>query len=987
MNHHLSPSHLMDETKAIEALLAQYDFNAAKSLAAKNLAKQLIQSIRQGQSALTDIEQFLVRYPLTSPQGLALMRLAETLLRVPDDETADKLISETLLSVDWSALGGDDLFGKSLRIALGLAQKTSGSSLWGGLTKGALRHAIGQMVKHLGSQFVIAETIEDATKEARSFERNGFRMSYDMLGEGARTMDDATRYFESYLKAIQHIGQSTDKKHSIYKNPSVSVKLSALHPRYQWNQSELCIPIMIERMKALCTAAMDAHISLTIDAEESDRLPLSLNIIKSLMNDADLKDWQGLGVAVQAYDKRCLALIDLLITEAGTCNRRLQLRLVKGAYWDSEIKRAQVMGLDSYPVFTRKLNTDLSYLAAAQKMLKASNEIYPMFATHNVMTAAQILNHAPPDSEFEFQRLYGMGADLAERIHNDYNRPVSIYAPVGSYHDLLPYLVRRMLENGANSSFVSNLRQDSVSADTLCIDPYEAISLRKHHQHTGIPLPRDIYGDARKNSAGLDLSDPDTKEKFINLVKSADISIEAMPILPIDTLFKNARAFFPTWEATAVQKRADYLYKIADEFENNMPALINILQDEGKKTLYDAINEVREAVDFARYYAALGLSHCCPKGINLMSPTGEENILRHGGRGIFVAINPWNFPLAIFCGQIFAAIITGNVVIAKPAEQTPRIADFCLSLFRRVGLPNFALQILHGDGATGAALVQHIETDAVVFTGSSQTAKFISRSLAAKEGAITPFIAETGGLNAMIIDNTALPEHVVDDVMQSAFGSAGQRCSALRVLYVPHDIADNFIRLLKGAIALWRTGDAHDVSSDMSALIDREAYTNVYNHCEDFKTKHTLIACSECSLPPPFIAAHIFEIRSIRDLQHEIFGPVLHIIRYHSSDLHQIIQEINDTGYGLTGGVHSRLLSTQESLTKNLRVGNLYINRSMIGAVVGVQPFGGRGLSGTGPKAGGPHYLQAFTTEYVVSNNTSAVGGNLKLLTLPDEVI
>ena len=987
MTQKISESHLMAETHAVQALLLSYVFNESHAARAKDLALSMIQTIRSQKGSITDIEQFLARYPLTSPQGLALMSLAETLLRVPDTDTADRLIEDILADIDWSSVGVDDIFGKTIKMGLGLAQKTSAlPSFLGQASKSALRVAITQMVKHLGSQFVIGETIDSAKKTARTLEKQTCRMSYDMLGEGARTADDAARYFENYKQAIISLGQKTDKDPlKILKNPSVSVKLSALHPRYTWSQADMCVPFLSCKISELCILAKAANISLTLDAEESDRLPLSLDILNTIMATESLNDWQGLGIAVQAYDKRCIAVIEHLISKAKETNRRLQIRLVKGAYWDSEIKRAQMLGLISYPVFTRKINTDFSYMVAAQKMLSAPEFIYPMFATHNVMTAAQILSMADKNAEYEFQRLYGMGADLADLLQSQYGR--TVYAPVGSYGDLLPYLVRRMLENGANSSFVSQIRDKNVSADSLCLDPYDIISKRTEHSHSSIPLPKFLYGMTRVNAMGVDLSDPHTRTDLIKKIKSAKTLSAPQTVESLDKVFKTARDVFPTWTATDPQTRADLLKKIADEFENSMPLLLSVLQSEGKKTLQDAIAEVREGIDFARYYAAQGIDLMKPSGVMLNGATGETNIIRHRARGVFVSISPWNFPLAIFCGQIFASLMAGNVVIAKPAEQTPHIAHICAEIFQRAGVPPHVIQLVYGDGTVGADLVAHNDVDGVVFTGSHHTAKLIQRSLAEKDGALIPLIAETGGQNAMIVDTTALPEHVVDDVMQSAFGSAGQRCSALRVLYLPHQIADKIIEGLKGALAFWRTGEAHDVSSDMSSLIDNAAYEIVAAHCENFKRTHRLIAQSNCNLPQPYIAAHIFEISSIRDIPQEVFGPVLHIIRYAGGDLDRILDEINQAGFGLTGGVHSRLASLHHKISNQLRVGNVYINRTMIGAVVGVQPFGGRGLSGTGPKAGGPHYLAAFTTEQVISTNTTAMGGNLKLLTLPDEAI
>ncbi len=987
MTYTYSSAHLLDETRAVHELLHYIDWNETKRKNIESTAHSLIHAIRSQSGSLTEIEQFLSRYPLTSPQGLALMTLAESLLRIPDAPTANKLIHETLSPIDWSTSGGgDDLFGKTIRLALGTAQKISSSSLLGSLGQGALRTSITAMVKHLGSQFVVGETISSAMKNTRALESQRFRMSYDMLGEGARTHHDATRYFEHYKKAIAELSQASDKNISPRLNAGISVKLSALHPRYHWSQKDVCIPVMSARMIELCLAAKDANICLTIDAEEADRLELSFEIFEAIMAHPELKSWNGLGVAIQAYDKRCFYVIDHLKDMAVRHQRRLQIRLVKGAYWDTEIKRAQVAGLDHYPVFTRKMNTDISYIACAQKLLQYNDVIYPMFATHNAYTAACILSTADSNAEYEFQRLYGMGNALAELIRNQHNKAVSVYAPVGSYEDLLPYLVRRMLENGANTSFVQQIRDENVSIFDLTKDPVSIAHTLTDHHHASIPLPINLFGTARQNSKGIDLSHTQTRNLIKTKIQNSNWNSTSIPHQSLDELFQNARTAHCDWDSVPSQERAYSLRKIADLIEEYFDEFLSVLQTEGKKTIQDAIAEIRETIDFARYYATDGERAFDQKGISLIGPTGEDNHLFLKGRGVFVAISPWNFPLAIFAGQIFAAIMAGNAVIAKPAEQTPRIADLFMKIVNLSDLPKHVIQLIHGDGNIGAQLVNHKYVDGVVFTGSTQVAKLIERSLSAKDGPIVPLIAETGGQNAMIVDSTALPEHVIDDVILSAFGSAGQRCSALRVLYLPEDTADGLITMLKGALETWRTGSVDEWHNDMGPLIDVDAYHKIKSHCDLLISRGKLIYKSALdeAITVPYVPAHIFELSSLSELSEEIFGPVLHIIRYNQNEIDRVIDEINATGYGLTCGVHSRLKEFHTYVSSRIKAGNIYINRSMIGAVVGVQPFGGRGLSGTGPKAGGPHYLHRFATEQAISVNTTAAGGNLKLLTLPD---
>jgi RHH-type proline utilization regulon transcriptional repressor/proline dehydrogenase/delta 1-pyrroline-5-carboxylate dehydrogenase len=813
----------------------------------------------------------------------------------------------------------------------------------------------------------------------------------------------------------------------LVQNPSISVKLSALHPRYQWAQSERVVPALVQSLKTLCLAAQKQNVALTIDAEECDRLNLSIEILQHLMTEPELKNWQGLGLAVQAYDKRCFALIDDLANMAQTYERRLRIRLVKGAYWDTEIKRAQIAGLDDYPVFTRKVNTDLSYLACAQKLLAYHDILYPMFATHNAHTVAAILDLTKgTDYDFEFQRLHGMGAALGQILLKDYNCPVAIYAPVGQYGDLLPYLVRRMLENGANTSFVQKIRDESVSPEWLSHDFVTDIQSRSQHHHPHIPKPKDIFKTAdsiRENSKGYDLAEIGVRHALQALM--SDLSelrrTAVTPIIAgqwplksggslihmapqnqglhlaevwdsgpdhIEKSFKAAREAYPAWSGLPAFERATILQKIADRLSERGGFFIGLLQYEAGKTLPDAVAELREAIDFCRYYAASGESIFSSDGQKMKSYTGEDNHLILKGRGTFVCISPWNFPLAIFTGQIMAALMAGNCVIAKPAEQTPIIAFYMARLMVEAGIPAGALSLVLGDGRLGAALVAHRDVAGVAFTGSTEAARQINQALAAKDGPIVPLIAETGGQNAMIIDSSALLEQVVDDVVLSAFGSTGQRCSALRVLYVQSEIFEKFEVMLKGAMSELVIGDPLKIETDIGPVIDKAARDQLQKHIEMMKGSARLVA--QCQIPGTehqgfFIPPHVFEIKSISDLSRENFGPILHLIRYTNKERAKIIEDINGTGYGLTFGAHSRIQARIQEATSRVKAGNIYINRSMIGAVVGVQPFGGAGLSGTGPKAGGPHYLSRFATEVLVSDNITVTGGNLELINLGED--
>lgn len=972
--------HLMDETSSVKALLDYLDWDEARSGRVMDLGKALLETIQAQKPASGDIETFLAHYPLTSPEGRALMSLSEALLRIPDTATADALISEKLAVSDWKKGESSGFLLRASEWGLELARWTLESFL-APLGRPFVRKGVEQTVRHIGQQFVIGTDLPHAFATANPFEKKGYHFSYDMLGEGARTEEDANRYFAAYKTAIKIIGEKTTQGRTVHDRSGISVKLSALHPRFHWTQEDRCGPILAARLTELCTLAKSFNLPLTIDAEEADKYELLLNIFESVSGIPTLAGWDGLGLAIQAYDKRCFYLIDDLRGIAERHGRRLRVRLVKGAYWDSEIKKAQMAGLSEFPVYTVKAHTDLSYLACAQKLLASPEAFYPMWATHNAQTVASLLDLlGPRTSGFEFQRLYGMGTTLGKILREEKNLPVTIYAPVGGYQDLLPYLVRRMLENGANSSFVNKLQNPSLAMEEVIADPVRIVHGRGGARNPHIALPSLLYGTDRRNSAGVDLSSSLTRDRFLS-ERPKEIAAVSLAETPVNEAFLLAQEEFREWGRLPAGCRAALLDKIADRLETETGRLLFLLQTEGKKTLLDAVSEIREAVDFCRYYAAEG-EKIFGGGILLKGPTGEENRLRLGGRGVFVCISPWNFPLAIFTGQIAAALMAGNTVIAKPAEQTPQIALEVLRIMRSSGLPAGACQVLIGDGKLGAEIVAHQDAAGVAFTGSTEVARSINRALAAKDGPIVPLIAETGGQNAMLIDSSALLEQVVDDVLISAFGSAGQRCSALRVAYIQEEIAPRFAELLRGAMQQLRVGPPLDIGTDVGPVIDKEALTTLQAHktyLDGFAKKIGETPLPE-GLDGTYFAPVAYEIDKISRLSREVFGPILHIIRYKAADRAAVIQSINESGYGLTFGLHSRLEASFEPTAQKVQAGNIYINRSMIGAVVGVQPFGGQGLSGTGPKAGGPYYLHRFATEKTITQNTTATGGNLDLM-------
>ena len=998
-------------------------------------ARRLVAAVRRERVGLGGLDAFLHEFELSSREGVVLMCLAEALLRVPDAATIDKLIQDKLSDADWEAHLGhsDSLFVNASTWALMLTgrvvklRRDEVRDLAGTLRamvrrsgEPVIRSAVTQAMRILGRQFVMGRTIGEALERAKTNEKKGYRYSYDMLGEAAHTADDAERYFQSYRKAIAAIGKVAAGRGPV-DAPGISVKLSALHPRYVYAQRARVLAELAPRLKALCLEAKAAGIGLTVDAEEVDRLDLSLDVLEAVSGDAELAGWNGLGLAVQAYQKRALPLLDWLAAMAKRHKRRLMVRLVKGAYWDSEVKLAQELGLDGYPVFTRKASTDLSYLACVKRLLAEPEAFYPQFATHNAHSVAWILEAAGNRKDFEFQRLHGMGEALYQQIvgPEKLGLPCRIYAPVGSHEDLLAYLVRRLLENGANSSFVNRIQDEKLPIDEIIADPAARLRGVSRIPHPGIPLPADLFMPERKNSTGVDLNDPGSLAALQQGIDAARAEPwEAGPVVggaPLkgqwrdvtnpanrrevvgqiawadpgqaeETLARAARAA-RGWNATPAAERAACLERAADMMTAQMPRLIAFCQREAGKALADGVAEVREAVDFLRYYAARARADFGPP-TPLPGPTGERNEISLHGRGVFLCISPWNFPLAIFTGQVAAALAAGNAVIAKPAEQTGLIAAEAVKLLHRAGVPGDVLHLLPGDGPTIAApLVKDRRVAGVAFTGSTETARLINQALAQRDGPIVPLIAETGGQNAMLVDSTALPEQVVEDVLTSSFQSAGQRCSALRVLFVQQDVADRMLKMLKGAMAELVIGDPARLETDVGPVIDEDARKMLEAH--KAKMVRTAKLIHEVPLAKGlehgcFVAPAAYEISGIDDLEREVFGPILHVVRFAADRLDQALDAIAATGYGLTLGVHSRIDSTVEQVYRRLPVGNTYVNRNMIGAVVGVQPFGGQGLSGTGPKAGGPRYLHRFATEKTLSVDTTAAGGNASLMSLEE---
>jgi RHH-type proline utilization regulon transcriptional repressor/proline dehydrogenase/delta 1-pyrroline-5-carboxylate dehydrogenase len=981
-------------------------------------ATALVQAIRARSGGLGGVEDFLHAYALSTNEGLALMVLAEALLRVPDAGTADRLIEDKLRSGNWAhhdARSGAFLVSASAW-TLGITARVIHpgetpegivEALIKRLGLPAVRTATRQAMRLLGSHFVLGQTIDEAL--ARAHAGPEYLYSFDMLGEGARTRADAERYFASYAGAIDAIGRSAGNA-ALPRRPGISVKLSALHPRYEPLLRERVLKELAPKLLELARVANSYELNFTVDAEEADRLELSLEVVGAVLQDSSLAGWDGFGLAVQAYQKRAGAVIDWIAETAAALNRRLTVRLVKGAYWDSEIKRAQERGLADYPVFTRKAMTDLCYLDCTRRLLNTRPRLYPQFATHNALTVASVIEDAGGARDYEFQRLHGMGEALYLSLLEELPAlTCRVYAPVGGYADLLAYLVRRLLENGANSSFVSVAADPAVPIADILKRPQSWIASPERARNAHIPLPCDLFVPERKNSTGIEFGDRASLEALLVDIEGASQSAEAAPLIdgvaingrardvlsPIDgsaigtvqegddaivaSAMLAAAAGFASWDGTGAAARAAALARAGDLIEQNRGRLIALLQSEGGKTLDDCVSEVREAADFCRYYASQARHALAPQP--LPGPTGESNTLRYRGRGVVVCISPWNFPLAIFTGQIAGALVAGNAVVAKPAEQTPLVAFETVKLLHAAGVLTGALHLVPGDGKIGAMLVADRRVAGVVFTGSTEVARLINRAFAAKDGAIPPLIAETGGVNAMIVDATALPEQVTDDVIASAFRSAGQRCSALRLLCVQDDVAGQVLDMVTGAARELTVGDPRDPATQVGPVIDAEAKDKLERWIAGMEARGRLrFRLADAPAKGTYVAPAIVELERASELQEEVFGPVLHVVRWRADALDQLLDDIAGCGYALTLGIHSRIDATITRIAARLSHGNVYVNRNMIGAVVGAQPFGGSGLSGTGPKAGGPNYLRRLALEQVVTINTAASGGNAALL-------
>ncbi|MEQ1938799.1 bifunctional proline dehydrogenase/L-glutamate gamma-semialdehyde dehydrogenase PutA [Mesorhizobium sp. CN5-321] len=980
-------NYIPEENEVLQRLVTATGLGADERKAISKRAADLVRAVR-GSTDPRLMEVFLSAYGLSTKEGVALMCLAEALLRVPDAETMDDLIADKIAPHDWSAHSGESssifvnastwalmLTGRVLEEGEGSIERTL-RGMVRRLGEPVIRKAVAAAMREMGEQFVLGRTIEEAVRRGSAMTRKGYLYSFDMLGEAARTEVDALRYLKAYSDAISSLDAGTNGP-EIRLNHGISVKLSALHPRYEILQKETMLPVMCERLLSLALDARQSRMGLNVDAEEADRLDLSLDVIAKVLADPRLADWDGFGVVVQAYGPRAFHVIDWLYALAKRLDRTIMVRLVKGAYWDTEIKRAQTLGLPGYPVFTRKPNTDVSYMACARKLLSMTDRIYPQFATHNAHTVAAILSMAGDRESFEFQRLHGMGEALHETVRKAEGTRCRIYAPVGAHSDLLAYLVRRLLENGANSSFVHQLTDDDVEPEEIARDPFTVVETQGLAANPNIPTPAAIFKGVRSNSKGFDITDPVTlaeidteREKFAAphqwrakpLTRAAGAG-KARPVVnparPSEAVGMIAEATAkqaatavgfavkaqPAWAKRPVSERAAVLHRAADLYEKHAVEFFALCTREAGKTLADGVAEVREAVDFLRYYAE--------QAANVEAGTSA--------RGAIVCISPWNFPLAIFTGQIAAALVTGNAVLAKPAEQTPLIAFRAVEMLHEAGVPADVLQLLPGDGpSVGAPLTADPRIAGVCFTGSTEVAKLIERQLAKTAVPDAMLIAETGGLNAMIVDSTALPEQAIRDVLASAFQSAGQRCSALRILYVQKDVEAKMLEMLKGAMQALRIGDPWLASTDVGPVIDDEARTSIDAYCNRMYLDGRLVSALDAPEGGRFVPPSVFRVKGIEEMQREVFGPVLHVASFDAEDIDRVVAAINRKGYGLTFGLHTRIEARVQHVVDRLHVGNVYVNRNQIGAVVGSQPFGGEGLSGTGPKAGGPHYLRRF---------------------------
>jgi RHH-type proline utilization regulon transcriptional repressor/proline dehydrogenase/delta 1-pyrroline-5-carboxylate dehydrogenase len=1036
----ISAAYLAGEDTLLEQLILKAELTPAEEAATTVLAADLIAQLRSARHRRTGVDAFTQEYALSSEEGVVLMCLAESLLRVPDAETQDRLIRDKIAGRAWDRHLGrsDSTFVNASTWALmltGQAVEASESTRWNfdailgrvvaRLGEPVIRKAVIAAVRLLGRHFVLGRTIEEAVTEARPLTERGYRFSFDMLGEAAVTRADAATYLERYRAAIRAIARAwRSRTGSVFARPGISIKLTALHPRFEYTRRRRVMLELIPDLAALCSEARDAHLQVTLDAEESDRLDLMLDVFEALGEERGLRGWDGLGLAMQAYQKRALPVIAWLADLAERQRRRIPVRLVKGAYWDTEIKRGQELGLSDYPVFTRKIATDTSYIACVRALLAARDRLYPQFATHNAHTLAAVQAIAHSNRDFEFQRLHGMGEALYD-FYSDLTRsrglgaPARIYAPVGSHEDLLAYLIRRLLENGANTSFVHRLANEEAPVEKLIANPVARLKALSPRRNPGIPLPADIF-PGRRNAPGGLLSDPVVANRLLSRMRTAfeTEQFAAAPIIggtartrpessrydPSDRrreigkaaeateedvrdALALASAAQPEWDRQGGAQRAAVLESVAELFQHNRRRLLALLVREAGRTVPDALNEWRESIDYLRFYAQQARRQF-ESAESLPGVTGERNQLALRGRGVFACIAPWNFPLSIFTGQIAAALAAGNSVLAKSAEQTPLIGALAVRLFHESGLPGDVLHFLPGDGARiGEAMLPDPRIAGVAFTGSTETATIINRELAAREGAIPVFIAETGGLNAMIVDSTALPEQVARDVVVSAFDSAGQRCSSLRILFLQQDIADRMMDQIIGATDELLIGDPFELATDIGPIIDEPARDALVAHADRMQKEAQLMR--RLPLDPGlangvFFPPHIFEIPSLDMLKREVFGPILHVLRYQAGRLDAVCDQINATEYGLTLGVHSRIDQTASFVRERVHVGNIYVNRNQIGAVVGAQPFGGERLSGTGPKAGGPHYLPRFAVERTFTVNTAAAGGDTTLLSLDD---
>jgi RHH-type proline utilization regulon transcriptional repressor/proline dehydrogenase/delta 1-pyrroline-5-carboxylate dehydrogenase len=1026
---------LGDEETIVRQLADMARLDPAESDAVQATATSLVEGVRKAPASKTGLDAFLRQYDLSSQEGVILMCLAEALLRIPDDETADRLIADKLRAGDWASHLGDSqslfvnastwglmLTGRIVRLEADDVAAPAGAigRVVSRIGEPVVRTAMRQAMRIMGHQFVMGRTLKEALDNSLTGANKRYRYTFDMLGEAALTTADATRYFEAYRTAIGALQARVPEYPDFESRPSISVKLSAMHPRFERAHRQRVLRELTPKLVELCRLARDAGIALTLDTEESERLEITLELLAAVCRDPALACWDGFGIALQTYQKRAMPMVRYVIGLARETRRTLHVRLVKGAYWDAEVKRGQERGLPGYPVFTRKPNSDVSYLACARYVLEHGKEIYPQFATHNANTVASIAHLARKyGREFEFQRLHGMGEELYAQVMNPdgLNMPCRVYAPVGEHEDLLPYLVRRLLENGSNSSFVNRIVNENEPIAAIVADPVRTVDGYESAVHPRIPQPVDIYMPERKNSLGLHLANgavlAETARRMEHVSRRpwvagpiiagdehggsgttirnpADHSdtvgtvIDATPDL-VRRAIDQAVDAQPAWDATPAAVRADALDRAANLFEQNTPELVAMCVREAGKSVPDGIAEVREAVDFLRYYAARARDDF-GGAVRLPGPTGESNELSLHGRGVFTCISPWNFPLAIFAGQVVAALAAGNAVIAKPAEQTPLVAAHAVRLLLQAGIPPEVLHLVPGDGATvGAAAVADPRIAGVAFTGSTETARIIHRTLAARDGAIGTLIAETGGQNAMIVDSSALPEQVVIDAVQSAFNSAGQRCSALRVLCVQEDIAAKVKRLLAGYMEELVVGNPAYLETDVGPVIDETARALLEGHAQEVMQKsswHHRLRPNAAMQAGTFVAPLAAQIESFSVLDREWFGPVMHLVTYKARDLEALVDAINATGYGLTFGIHSRIDSTVRRVASRVAAGNVYVNRNIIGAVVGTQPFGGSGLSGTGPKAGGPRYLHRFAHERTYTVNTSAVGGNASLLAM-----